>query len=377
MTVDNTPQGTENSLEEHIGSAQKIFLLAVAVVFLYIVYRLRLVLLPFALGGMVAYALVPAAKWLREKGMSWKTAVWIVYGTTVFIILLLAGILIPEVVQESRELLENLPAYSEVFLDQLKAIDDFFPRWDLTSTFRSFLVSWTYDIRATLTSALSEVLELFVMMVGFLLLGVVVTPFVLYFFMADVMRIRHALIALFPASRRREFICILREVDQVVGGFIRGRIILSVFVGASAAVGLVIMGIRFPLVIGVVAGIADIIPYLGPVAGAIPALILASLDSVWLVVAVALLFGGINLVEGVFMIPKIMGREVNLHPLTVLLSLLVGGAIYGAFGLIVAVPVAGVAKVLIEHYYRRPLLSLRLLRSREVRNTSGKKPTSR
>jgi len=356
--------GKEDQRERNVAA---LFWLISGAILLYVIYRLRLVLFPFALGGMLAYALVPVARWLQNKGFRWKAAVAVVYGTTLIVVFLLFGVIVPGVIQEVQELVENLPVYTDVFLDQLKAIDDRFPQWDLTGAFRSFLTNWTYDIRDTIASALAGVIDVFVMTVGFVFLGIVVTPFVLYFFMADAFRLRHALVILFPSSRRRELVGILREIDQVVGGFIRGRILLSIFVGSTAAIGLAVLGIRFFLVIGVIAGLAEWVPYLGPIAGAIPGLILALQESTWHVLAVAVLFGSINLVEGVFLIPKVMEREMKLHPLTVLLSLLVGGAIYGAFGLIVAVPAAGVVKVLIDHYYRRPLPGLHLLRTQEKR----------
>lgn len=331
----------------------KIYILVIIAGSLYLIHRLRSVLLPFALAGMFAYALAPLAGILHRKGFSWKLS-----ATLVFCLLILSGIIllllvVPTTISQSRELIEELPEYVGEFLTLIERVNHrFFPHVDVSLPLRRFLEDVTANLPDYLTRILRWIGEFAYILVRVLFVGLVITPFILYFFLIDAAKIRSTLTGLVSQPRRKEFISLMREIDLVVGGFIRGRILISLFVGGSAAVGLFLLGIEFPLVIGIFAGVMDILPHVGPIAGAIPALVFASVHSPLHVVAVLALFGGINLLEGVYLLPRLMGMEMNLHPMTVLFAVLVGGALYGPFGLIVSIPVAGVIKVLINHAVR-------------------------
>ena len=141
------------------------------------------------------------------------------------------------------------------------------------------MINLSSNLQSYLATILSNIVNLFSLIMSIIFMGFVLTPFILYYFMADAVKIRRALIRLFP-SQKKEFVNLIRLTDKIVGNFIRGRLLVSLFVGVCVTIGLFLMNIEFSLVIGVIAGILDIIPYLGPIVGAIPALIFAGTKSI-------------------------------------------------------------------------------------------------
>ncbi|MEN3183434.1 MAG: AI-2E family transporter [Atribacterota bacterium] len=339
--------------EEKRFEFKNLYYLLILVLTLYLVYLLRDVLVPFVLGGLLAYALTPIARRLNQWGLSWKLSVVLVFLGLLVFFALLFFLIIPEALSQLKAFAASAPERIEEFIGKIleiaKALDAKYPDLHLTEAIEDFLRNIVGNFENYLQGITRNILNLVSLFMTVLFLGFIVTPFALYYFMVDAMKVRRALVRLFPPNRRKEYVLLLRSIDKVVGSFIRGRLILSLFVGVTVTTGLLIMKIEFPLVIGIIAGIADIIPYLGPIVGAIPALLFASTKSIWHVIGVIALFSGVNFVEGVVVTPRVMGKETGLHPVTVLFALLVGGKLFGALGVIAAIPVAGVIKGILLH----------------------------
>ncbi len=327
--------------------------LSLALLFLYVIYLLRVVLLPFALGGILAYSLTPATQALNRKGLSWKMSVLIIFLGLLLFFLLLFFLIILETVSQFRTLADNLPDYTERIISITQTIDERYPGLNISEAVEDFFLDLSQNLQAYLTTVLRNIVDIVTLVVTILFFGFILTPFILYYFLVDASKIRRTLVGLFPQGKRRYYIAVLREVDNILGGFIRGRLFLCLFVGVSVSVVLYFLGIEFPLVIGFVAGLADLVPYLGPIVGALPALLFAATKSFWIFVGVCIAFVLIYLAEGVVIAPRLKGKEHGLHPLSVLFALMVGGQLYGPLGLILAIPIVGVIKGYIQYYRKQ------------------------
>ena len=144
-------------------------------------------------------------------------------------------------------------------------------------------------------------------------------------------------------------------MDNSLGSFIRGQLLISAIVGILIAVGLSIMGVDFALIIGLIAGIFNIVPYFGPIIGAVPAVVFALLKSPLTAVYVVLLFAVVNQVESSIISPNILGEHVGLHPVTVIFSIISGGYLFGILGVILAVPVTSIVKVTLRYVHNKLL----------------------
>ena len=163
----------------------------------------------------------------------------------------------------------------------------------------------------------------------------------------DLKTIKACVYRVFPRDSKSEWWDLMDSLDAVLNGFVRGQVIIAVLVGLMSALALTILGVRFALILGLIAGVFELVPYFGPVLGALPAVSLALLESPLLALKVTVAFIVIQQVESAILSPKIMGDRVGLHPVAVILAVLVGGHLFGFWGIVLAVPGAALAKVLL------------------------------
>jgi predicted PurR-regulated permease PerM len=156
---------------------------------------------------------------------------------------------------------------------------------------------------------------------------------------------------IFVSEKNREnFREIVIEIDRILSNFIRGRIIVCFIVGALITIGLYLLNIKFYLIIGLVSGLLNFIPYLGPIVGWVLSLLFV-IGKPWsILILVTVLFVGVNQIEAIWLNPKILGKELGLHPLTVIFSILVFGGLLGFLGILFAVPLAAILKVIMHRF---------------------------
>ncbi len=186
-----------------------------------------------------------------------------------------------------------------------------------------------------------------------LILGFIVIPFWMFYVMYDQKHITGALAGLVPMRYREDAANIWRLIDTVLSAYIRGQLLLCVTIGAMATVGLTLLHVPFPLVLGVFAGLVEFIPYIGPVMGAIPAVLVALIQSPILALWTILLYLGIQQVENVLLAPRISGNAVALHPAVIMLVLVIGNEIWGLGGMLIAVPVTAILRDVFRYLYLR------------------------
>lgn len=203
----------------------------------------------------------------------------------------------------------------------------------------------------------------FISFVTALILTLVIT----FYLLIDFDRLGSFMTGLIPQEYRSRTLKILHRMDLQLSGFLRGQILVCVCVGGLISLGLSLVGVDYALLIGLAAGAFNIIPYLGPVMGAVPAVVLTLLESYRIAMAqetsldwgrmairlglVTLVFVVVQSLDGFFISPRIMGNKLDLHPMIILLALLMGGALFGLVGMLVAVPIACMVRVLIEEIY--------------------------
>jgi predicted PurR-regulated permease PerM len=181
-------------------------------------------------------------------------------------------------------------------------------------------------------------------------IAAVLIPFMTFFLLKDGRRLKKFFIALLPNRYFEMAVSLLHKIDRQVGNYIRGQLLVSLCVGILAGAALAALGIPYFLLIGAVAGLANMIPYFGPIVGAIPAVILnviikGRLGAALPVIAAFLL---IRLIDDTLLSPNILGRSLHIHPLLVILVIFTGGEMFGIMGLLLCIPVTGIIKVIIE-----------------------------
>ena len=173
------------------------------------------------------------------------------------------------------------------------------------------------------------------------LVGLIVVPFLAFYFLKDWRELRLMMINLFTYDTQPKVAHILDEIGRTLSAYIRGLGKLSLIAGVCITVGVAMLGIQFPLVFGFLAVMAETVPVVGPLMGAVPAVFIAYSQNTASAFSVALFY----LVDGNILMPRIMGSKIDLHPVVLILSLLIGAKLYGILGMLFAVPVAAVYRV--------------------------------
>lgn len=152
-----------------------------------------------------------------------------------------------------------------------------------------------------------------------------------------------------PNKFRGRVRAVAEDIDKTLGAYVRGQLFISVFVASMVYVGLILLGVEFAILLAIINGITNVIPYFGPIIGAVPAFFIALLESPLLALKVILMITIVQQIESHIVAPTVYGRNLGIHPVIVILSLLAGGSFFGFMGLIFAVPVIAVIKVLLKH----------------------------
>jgi len=310
------------------------------------------VVTPFILAGIFAYALNPVVLFFTRHRLTRTQSVAGLFLLIIVLLVVLSMSIFPRLGDEARHLGEQLPHYSRQWYNTLSTW------YQARLASYSFLPDSLSQITdyfglemSSVTDWLMESVQKMVVGISALvssLVTLITVPVLTFYFLKDADSIAAFVQKMVPPISRPWVYPLARQIDEVLGGFIRGQLIVATIVGILSGAALLLLGIDFAVILGILAGITNIIPYLGPFIGAIPAVFIALLTSplrtLWVIIA----FVVIQQVESSLISPKIVGERVGLHPTLVILSLLVGGALWGLVGLIIAVPLAGVIRVLLK-----------------------------
>ena len=337
-----------------------LILSLLGILFILLLINLRSILAsifaPFILAIVLAYILNPLIKMLRSKGIPRLWGVLLVYLTISIIIFVFSVTLVPRMTAEVKNLIEALPSYGnetfeyfyDMYLKYNKNVESLPEEFQAVKDLLRINISRFQEIIINVLSTITEgLLAAFSKIIGLVLI-----PILAFYFLKDAEEFKKSLILFIPSPWRKETLAIARDIDGVLGGFIRGQLIVATFVGLLTTVAMLALRVNFAVLIGIIAGIANVIPYFGPVIGIVPGVIFALMDSPIKALWVIIIFTIIQQIESGILSPKIVGESVGVHPLVVILALLVGGKFFGLVGLLIAVPVAGVIKVLGKHFIK-------------------------
>lgn len=332
-----------------------------AIVFFVALWYLGSVMLPFLVGGAVAYFLDPVADRLERLGLSRTAATALITLAATLLVVLLVLAVIPVLVQQLAALINAAPAISsqlEKFL-----ISRFPELTDSTSVMRTTLAQIAQAIQAK-GGALAQGLIASVFSVVSWLLFIIVVPVVAFYLLMDWDHMVARIDELLPRDHAPVIRKLAAEVDTVLAGFVRGQISVCLILGVYYATALMLAGLQFGLIVGAIAGAITVIPYLGAATGGLLAIGLAFYQfwGDWVSIAiVAAIFGLGQFMEGNILTPRLVGKSIGLHPVWLIFALSVFGGLFGFAGMLVAVPLSAAIGVLARFsigQYQQSLLYL-------------------
>lgn len=314
---------------------------------------IRGLIAPFIIAAVLAYAFNPLLNKLKAWGLRrvWATA--LIFIMTLVILIAFFMLLVPVVIEEGSQLLAELPALGTNLYNNLDSwyqerIAPFDAAPDNFSEIFNRVGVNTESITEWFTLAVTDI---FNRIGGILssLINVVTVPVLMFYFMKDGEDISQFFKRMiFPRYRPYVF-PLMRDIEGVLGSFIRGRLLVSVAVALLSSLGLLLIGVPYWMIFGIIAGLTDLIPYVGPFIGAVPPLIFMLATDPVKALWVAVVFFIVQQLESNVVSPKIVGESVGLHPAMVIFVLLLGGALWGLIGLLISVPIAGMIIVIVKY----------------------------
>ncbi|MDI9596437.1 MAG: AI-2E family transporter [Atribacterota bacterium] len=282
--------------------------------------------------------------------MSKTLSILIIFAIIITFTVLVIFFLIPNTINELNQLYREIPGLISGFQDLLLSFEFIFEFIEDSTNLEVFLQDIFEEIQiGMLTFSRNAIFELssFVTKFGF---GVIVIPIILYYLLIDLELFKDNLLIFVSEKNKKSFREIVIEIDRILSNFIRGRLIVCFIVGALITLGLYFLQIKFYLIIGLVSGILNFIPYLGPIIGWVLSLFFV-IGKPWSVfILVTILFVAVNQIEALWLNPKILGKEMGLHPLTIIFAVMTFGGLLGFLGVLYAIPLAATLKVVMYRY---------------------------
>lgn len=343
-------------------------------VFLLLLYVLGDVIMPFLVGSAIAYFLDPVADRLERVGCSRVIATTVIFVFLILVVVSVALLVIPVLVQQTSGLIEAAPGIFENLRGFL--VERFPDAFDEGSAIQTSLANLGETIQSRGAELLQTVLSSAAGVVN-VIVFIVVVPVVAFYMLLDWDRMIARIDQLLPRDHAPTVRLLAHRIDRTLASFVRGQGTVCLVLGTFYAVALMVVGLQFGLVVGLIAGLLTFIPYVGALVGGGLAIGLALFQfwgEWWWIVAVSVIFLVGQVLEGNVLTPKLVGSSVGLHPVWLIFALSAFGTVFGFAGMLVGVPVAAVIGVLVRYFVERYKEGL-LYRGVEAQDTSEDTPS--
>lgn len=340
--------------------AKNVMVLAAALFLLWFLFTIESILSPFILSLFLAYLLHPIVTKLETawKIPRWTSAVFIIcISVALVIVLLVLGL--PHIIGQFEGILQAIGTISTQFVEWvltgrfIKAIQKYGISVDqLRSMLTNTIAPRVEDIlKGILKGTFGIVSGLQVLVSG--IVNIVIIPFLTFFLLKDFPIVRYRIKMMIPRKRREQSVAFYHRVDQILGRYIRGTTIIAVFDVIAVSTGLWIIGIQYPLVLGILSGLLFFVPYFGFITILCVSAFVASLSMGALalpVISTVSFLAFLHIIENYIITPKIIGSKIGLHPVVLILSLFIFGYFLGFIGLLIAIPAAAIIIVSVKEW---------------------------
>ena len=352
------PDGIKKIKNIGIFSWSIIGFLLIAAAFLYIIYLVRLAIIPVIIAIVIAYLLTPLVVLLQRR-MRRIFAVAITYTIFIGIIFSLFFFIIPVAIEQFQAFIAKFPSSIQSLT---RVINNFLQNSIIvknveTLTGKEIMPIDADGISRFLINSLNlEEIDIFQRVAALgksvinIVLYLVIGPLLGIYILTNMEKIRTAFMKIIPRRFKNHTTIILERINKVAGRYVRGQILVSIIVGVLCTIALLILKVDFAILLGFMAGLTNIIPLLGPIIGAVPAALAALLISPLKALLVIIVFVAIQQIENYVISPNIMKHQVGVHPGIIIFSLLAGSALFGLWGLLIAVPTVAILQEILKYY---------------------------
>jgi len=321
------------------------FRVGLLALFLFVAYLARALFLSVVLAAALAYLVHPLVVALERRGHGRSLAIWFSFVAMTIVIVALFLSLLPDLAAQLTRLLGSIPVYAAQVEKAATYLESTYLRM-IPAVLGQYLDQRIFASEEALLGIVHHLLDGLLQLVK-MALWLFMAPVIAFYFLRDGTRWKQMAVGLLPGALQGEVVSLLTTMDHLVSAFLRGQMLVCAVVAFLSWGALFLLGVEWAVLLGLFAGLTELIPYFGPLIGAGPALLVALLDGPWLAVKVAAAFFLIQQLEGNVISPKLLGDQLGLHPLAIIVALVAGGR-FGLAGLLLAVPVLAFASTLIR-----------------------------
>lgn len=302
--------------------------------------------IPLFIAAFFTYLLHPLVEKLHNTGLHRGLAILIIYiiffggaGYSIYL-----GI--PVLIEQIKDLSDHIPEFANQYRKWIDNVYDSTSRWP--DGMQEQIEQRINKFEKWLTGFLSGAISSLMKIVNFIFVLAII-PFLSFYLLKDIENVKRAAWYFTPKKWRNGAKLILKDADESIGGYIRGQLLVCLLVGVISTIAFWLLDMKYPVLLGLIVGVTDIIPYFGPIIGAVPAAIIAATVSIKYLIYVLIIIVVIQFIEGNILSPFIVGKSLHMHPVFIILALTIGGEVGGVIGLIIAVPVLAILKVILIH----------------------------
>ncbi|GAV31529.1 predicted permease [Coriobacteriaceae bacterium EMTCatB1] len=331
-------------------------MLVLAAAATFALVRISSALVPFGLALIIVFLLRSPVAMLERRGLKRGLAVAVCYVAILGALVVAGLFIVPPLVDQVRQFLDAFPRYYDKVLHLWEQLQQQYsavawPAWldqalvGIRDELAKQLAAWSTNLAKEIFSVGGGALTF--LLNGFLALVVA------FWLLKDMEVIKREFVMLAGPKRREEASVVMGKVSTVLSGYLRGQAIVSAVTAVIVTIGFTILGVPYALVLGLLAGALNVVPWFGPLVAEIISAIAAAFVSPWLAPGAVLVVMGAQQITDMFITPRVMSEQVDLHPVLVIFSLLTGAALAGIVGMVLAIPVAAIAKGLFVYYFEK------------------------
>ncbi len=336
--------------------------IAIVVGFLGLVIAAPVVLFPFTVSLVIAILLNPLAKWIHEhvklfgglKQLPYDVAILLSFAIFVTVIYMIIIHIFVPFVGEFRAFIKGIPDMVTAVQQAIPELEKQFQLSLMPPEAKNFISRIIQDV-GEYTLKLAQFSLSAIFSFASTVIELIVVPFITFYMMKKGNVFIKGFISIFPDRFHGHLSRLFEEIHFILNAYIRGQLLLSVIMAIVVFIGMWSMDIPYPLVIGLLAGMVEMIPLIGPIIGAIPPVLLGLLQGTAVMVKVIIFYVIVQQLDGHFFMPKLMGTIIDVHPVAIIAGVLIGGQLFGILGMMISVPLVAVLQILLRHmwFYNR------------------------
>ena len=326
----------------------------VSFIFTPIVVLIQTVVLPIILSAILYYLLVPIVDFFERKGVRRIYSIIVLYLIIIGVLTILIVLVIPLLRDQIMRLIVSFP---NLVIDIERMLEQVIGSQFLNQVQQTFDFNIS-DLAAQVSNQATTILNSTFAGIGNIIgsvsktvMAIITVPFILFYLLKDGKKLPDYILNFLPIPMRSHTFTVLQEMNKQISSYIRGQIVVSFCIGVLMFIGFVIIGLDYAPVLAVIASFTSVVPYLGPAIAITPALIIAVVTSPYMLLKLIIVWTIVQLIEGKFISPQIMGRNLHVHPITIIFIIIIAGNLFGVVGILLAVPGYAVLKVITTHLF--------------------------